>query len=450
MSKKVREMTQFDVGSGGVSSNLEGDAIRNAYAKGAAAEREKSGTTTNGRLSNTDALGEYKAPTWGEYKAPTWNGGAGAGSRSTMENLAKDIYDSSYSKFTEGEDYASLVKRYSAQGRQAMDDTVGQMAARTGGLASSWAASAGQQAYGGWMEKLEDAARSLYDSEFAEKMNKLGVAQGLYDRNYSEFKDNRDFGYGVYQDKVSNNQWQQEFDRSGEQWQYQTEQEAADDFKDSIYDAAYWGNANWADFAKKAGEYDITEEEFTRIVKSAQGARGDDTYERTLAEKETEEDDLYAEIYYGGSYESFAAYKNAHPETQLTEREYNSIITKAQTDSAPTVDNFVKANYLRQTESGNYVFEKGGKEIELEAGINPYTYTRNPDTKHGAFSNGYQPNNVNGNTLSEADYDGELYVNGVKQKVWETSDGQWYYWDGTQNKYIETTKEELDKMSNGE
>ena len=297
MSKKVREMTQFDVGSGGVSSNPEGDAIRNAYAKGVAAEREKSGnttngrlsngTTTNGRLSNTDALGEYKAP--------TWNGGTGAGSRSTMENLAKDIYDSSYSKFTEGEDYASLVKRYSAQGRQAMDDTVGQMAARTGGLASSWAASAGQQAYGGWMEKLEDAARSLYDSEFAKKMNKLGVAQGLYDRDYSEFQDNRNFNYGVHRDAVSDAQWadnmdfqQRRAEASDAQWkdkfEYQQNQdtkEEAENFKDSIYDAAYWGgDASWAEFAKKAKGYNITEAEFNRIVASAEGARGDDAFDK--------------------------------------------------------------------------------------------------------------------------------------------------------------------------
>lgn len=488
----------------------------------------------------------------------------GVGSKSSIQKLAEDYVNSNYNDFTKGTDYESLVKRYSAQGHQAMDDTIGQMAARTGGLASSWAASAGQQAYGSWMEKLEDAARSLYDSQQSERLSKLNVAQGIYDRDVANEQWQQEFDR-------SGSQWQQEFDRSGEQWKYQTEQEATDDFKDSIYDAAYWGDVNWDDF--KDNEYGITEAEFDRIVASAQGARGDDTYERTLAEKETEEDDLYAEIYYGGSYGSWEAYQKAGG--TLDKRSYDRIVKQAQTDSAAKdeedqeafriqvgeatklaeklwagsirTDNkmgysgsvrkelkkegysdevideavgwieemnqeqgeawqkekgeeafglidmstydgsdhtkarlrkelgdigysdwaidrafaladrapkppapFVKANYLRQTESGNYVFEKGGKEIELEAGINPYTYTRNPDTKHGTFTNGYQPNNVNGNTLSEADYDGELYVNGVKQKVWETSDGQWYYWDGTQNKYIETSKEDLEEMANGE
>ena len=414
----------------------------------------------------------------GSFENKSYNGGSGVGSKSNVEKLAQDYVNSNYDSFTKGTDYASLAKRYSGQGRQAMDDTIGQMAARTGGLASSWAASAGQQAYGGWMEKLEDAARSLYNDQMNEKMSKLGVAQGLYDRDYGEFVDNRNFNYGMYKDNVENAKWkdtmgyQQNRDNvadeqwnktfeyqqnrdsvADEQWnktfEYQQNQdtkEAAEDFKDSIYDAAYWGNVSWGDF--EDNEYGITKAEFDRIVKSAEGARGDDTYERNLADKETEEDNLYAEIYYGGSYESWDAYKEAGG--TLDKRSYERIVKQAQTDSAPTVDNFVKANYLRQTESGNYVFEKGGKEIELEAGINPYTYTRNPDTKHGAFTNGYQPNNVNGNTLSEADYDGELYVNGVKQKVWETSDGQWYYWDGTQNKYIETSKKELEEMANGE
>lgn len=67
----------------------------------------------------------------------------------------------------------------------------------------------------------------------------------------------------------------------------------------------------------------------------------------------------------------------------------------------------------------------------------------NPDVKYGTFSNGYQPNNVNGNKLTGT---GE-YIDKIgktlqgtttttRQQIWKTSDGTRYYWDGNQNKYI--------------
>ena len=63
-----------------------------------------------------------------------------------LEDLASEIADMNYTDFTKGEDYASLTKRYSQQGKKAMDDTIGKVAARTGGLASSYATAAGNQA----------------------------------------------------------------------------------------------------------------------------------------------------------------------------------------------------------------------------------------------------------------------------------------------------------------
>ena len=118
-----------------------------------------------------------------------------------IEKLAEDYVDSNYDSFTKGKDYALLEKRYSDQGRRAMDDTVGQVAARTGGLASSYAASAGQQAYGEYMGRLEDAARGLYDSQQAEKLSKLGVARDMQEHQRSEAERALgDFSNDVYMD----------------------------------------------------------------------------------------------------------------------------------------------------------------------------------------------------------------------------------------------------------
>ncbi len=112
-----------------------------------------------------------------------------AGTKANLEKLAGEIADMNYTDFTEGTDYASLAKRYSQQGQKAMDDTIGKVAARTGGMASSYATAAGNQAYNEHMGKLEDAARALYDSQRQEKIDNLGISKSLYDINYQEKRD---------------------------------------------------------------------------------------------------------------------------------------------------------------------------------------------------------------------------------------------------------------------
>jgi hypothetical protein len=110
-------------------------------------------------------------------------------SRRKLEDLAGEIADMDYTKFTEGEDYASLAKRYSTQGKKAMDDTIGKVAARTGGLASSYATAAGNQAYNEHMGKLEDVARAMYDDQRQEKIDNFGIYKSLYDQEYQESRD---------------------------------------------------------------------------------------------------------------------------------------------------------------------------------------------------------------------------------------------------------------------
>jgi hypothetical protein len=67
-----------------------------------------------------------------------------------------------------------------------MDDTLGRVAARTGGIASSYATTAGQQAYGGYMADLEGIARDMYESNKAEMMDER---ERLYDMQRQERSD---------------------------------------------------------------------------------------------------------------------------------------------------------------------------------------------------------------------------------------------------------------------
>lgn len=69
-----------------------------------------------------------------------------------------------------------LKERYEQAGKLAMQDTVGDIAARTGGLASSYAGVAGQQVYGQYMQGLEDAQQENFDKELARAQQKEQTA----------------------------------------------------------------------------------------------------------------------------------------------------------------------------------------------------------------------------------------------------------------------------------
>lgn len=129
---------------------------------------------------------------------------------STLEALAKEIVGTNYDTWTKGTSYADLAQRYSANGQKAMEDTLAQISARTGGLASSYAGTAAQQTYNDYMTKLEDAARAMYDAELSEKQSKASLLKSLSDTDYSRRQDvlaqlnaDRNFGYSKERDAVA-------------------------------------------------------------------------------------------------------------------------------------------------------------------------------------------------------------------------------------------------------
>ena len=96
------------------------------------------------------------------------------------EGIGKEYADMNYDTFKQGEGYSGLKKGYERIGQKAMKDTIGQMAAKTGGMASSYAQTAGQQAYGDWMSRLEDAAYEMYGAQKQDKYNEYTLAQDAY------------------------------------------------------------------------------------------------------------------------------------------------------------------------------------------------------------------------------------------------------------------------------
>ena len=167
--------------------------------------------------------------------------------------------------------YQQYKDQYMLQGQKAMMDTMGQAAAMTGGYGNSYAQSVGQQAYQGYMQQLNDKVPELYQlalskyqmegddmkdraaliaqmenqdygryrDQVSDYNTELDRLQNRYDteRNYdyNKWTDNRDFSYGQYiddrnyqyqqdRDKVSDEQWQKQFDEALRQWNFANKQ----------------------------------------------------------------------------------------------------------------------------------------------------------------------------------------------------------------------------------
>ena len=155
--------------------------------------------------------------------------------------------------------YQQYKDQYTQQGKMAMMDTMGQAQAMTGGYGSSYAQSVGQQAYQGYLQKLNEVVPELYgmaldqyNQEGQDLLNQYSLLasqeeqdygryrddvsdyyaqlQQAYDQynaerdyDYSQWADGRDFAYGQYsddrayeyqqgRDAVADEQWQQEYE----------------------------------------------------------------------------------------------------------------------------------------------------------------------------------------------------------------------------------------------
>lgn len=123
--------------------------------------------------------------------------------------------------------YQQLAKTYQREGSRAMQDTLAQVAARTGGIASSYAGSAAADANNYYAEKLADRipelrelAYSMYQNEQNAKRDNLSTLMGLEQMDYGRYMDalgqwnaDRDFSYGVSRDQTADQRYENE-------WQY--------------------------------------------------------------------------------------------------------------------------------------------------------------------------------------------------------------------------------------
>lgn len=167
--------------------------------------------------------------------------------------------------------YQQYKEAYTRDGQRAMQDTLGQVSARTGGLASSYAGSAAQQTYDNYMAALEDKipelrqlAYSMYQDEGDTQRANLEMLMALDQGDYAKYADllsqwntDRSFDYGVYRDNISDQRYDTE-------WNYQVG-------RDQIADKRYEDETEW-----ERSQY-ASETEYNQALQKAQtlAAAGD-------------------------------------------------------------------------------------------------------------------------------------------------------------------------------
>lgn len=150
--------------------------------------------------------------------------------------------------------YRQYREQYTRAGKRAMEDTLGQVSARTGGLASTYAGSAAQQTYDQYMSALADKvpelrqlAYQMYAAEGDRQRSDLELLRALEQGDYGRYQDllgqynaDRSFAYGQYRDAMGDRRYQQELDyqrgrdaisdqRYQQQMDYQLDRDAISD-----------------------------------------------------------------------------------------------------------------------------------------------------------------------------------------------------------------------------
>ena len=150
--------------------------------------------------------------------------------------------------------YQQYKDQYTTQGKLAMMDTMGQAAAMTGGYGNSYGQTAGQQAYQGYLQQLNDRVPELYqlalgqyNQEGQNLYDQASLMASMEDQDYGRYRDQlsdyytdlnyltenarymseteyqqalNDFNikYSAYRDNVSDQQWQAQFDEAKRQY----------------------------------------------------------------------------------------------------------------------------------------------------------------------------------------------------------------------------------------
>lgn len=252
-------------------SHTEGGSHSYSYGKSWASGKVEENTQAHRDAYNTDYEESYKVSDTYDRLQKTLDDKPEFESK--FEPRLNELYGQimGHEKFSYNFNADSMYKlykdQYTAQGKRAMEDTMGQAAALTGGYGSSYSQSAGQQTYQNYVQRvneiipeLREQAYQQYKDEGNELLSKYNVTADAYNREYGQYRDSvsdwqadRSFNYGMYSD------------------------ERNFDYNQFTNERNYWNNEYWNERNAEHSNYQITDTNYW-----------EDTHSETNAESQTD------------------------------------------------------------------------------------------------------------------------------------------------------------------
>lgn len=159
--------------------------------------------------------------------------------------------------------YQQYAQAYQREGQRSLQDTLGNVSAQTGGLASSYATTAAQQASDYYAAKQADIIPELYQLAYGMylddidgQVRDLGLLNQMDDTQYGRYRDtmgdwrdDRNFAYDQYRDDIGDQRYQSEWD-----YMVGRDQIGDDRYADETAYNRYQDSLNWA-YTQNADAY---------------------------------------------------------------------------------------------------------------------------------------------------------------------------------------------------
>ena len=140
--------------------------------------------------------------------------------------------------------YRQYKDRYQELGRAAMEDTMGQAAALTGGYSSSYAQNVGQQAYQRHLKELDDVIPELYQLAYDRYQSKGDALYQTYQAYDQQEKQAAEQLRWEEEQAFQKQQWQAQQQKEQKE-QEQKEEEAKKNQQQTAYDGSYYAWLNY-------------------------------------------------------------------------------------------------------------------------------------------------------------------------------------------------------------
>lgn len=246
--------------------------------------------------------------------------------------------------------YQQYKDQYINQGRMAMQDTMGQAAALTGGYGNSYAATVGNQAYQGYLQKLNDVVPELYNLA----LNKYNLeGQELKDQ-YSLLKDQYNTEYGQYRDKVGD--WNTEAARLSDKYYNESNLDYSRYADNRDYHTNEYNTERSYDYGMYSDAYNRAFSQYQQAEAERQAAEELRLKQAQMAQSARQHQQSLEAQYRAAGYTKDANDNWVAPENRYVMKEYEqndlwSLVESGETDKAIQYIEILRSNGMSDTQA---------------------------------------------------------------------------------------------------